>query len=658
MGLEIDATTYYNLRGRDQTKSLNPYEEAQLILRELEAQDVHVAVKEKYVLDGEGNKKDRIIECIAWWTPEQIRMARRFVSGSLAQTDGTFNTNEKRLLLQCFIGVDNTGKTFQFLQAFSTAESAEIIRFLLQILEDHFFYDCPGFAVLMGDFGSGLSAGFAQKAVEDAKRAEDRRKQLEAEKEKSKQCDLLGPDELNIEHYPLPTAPSRSEYEADSQTIVVDSDPDWPRAVQPIVRGVNMEVVVLQYCTWHAAEAIKRKLIHSGYKKEHRNKIVDLIWKWIEAPTLDALDTARDALILAPRSDEKEYLTGWYQPKESQFCKAYTCQYKNLETYATQRIERNHFTVSRTLHKNIRVSEAIERICDHINSLASDYEQRLSPSRVTVPRLFDRDFFSLVARRITLFALEKCGPELVNAKQFYEQVVAGDIDDTFDPEVGCQERCSLPLQYQLPCKHWMYYFYCNNKPIPINLFHPRWLIDGPSVMRSHWQIRLDNTDFSNGEPIETQRTGDRFAGAGEQLIIDTAIAMVERLKNLPPGEKEPFALAFKKMCDSLTSQHDKKLERLETFPRRLPDPLMQPKVSFVPGRKRALTGRESAQLQEEEAARRRRRAQIQGQAQAQNDAQQAQFFAEVSQRQDEVAEEYNANCKVIKFPEIRRAHVM
>src|ERR1700761_8816858 len=47
----------------------------------------------------------------------------------------------KRLLLQCFIGIDNTGKTFQFLQAFSTAESAENIRFLLRVLEDNYFYD-------------------------------------------------------------------------------------------------------------------------------------------------------------------------------------------------------------------------------------------------------------------------------------------------------------------------------------------------------------------------------------------------------------------------------------------------------------------------------------------------------------------------------------
>jgi hypothetical protein len=79
----------------------------------------------------------------------------------IAETDATFNTNEKHLLLQCFVGIDNTGSTFQFLQAFSTAESARIIRFLLQVLEDHFFYDCPGFAVLAGDFGKGLSKGFA-----------------------------------------------------------------------------------------------------------------------------------------------------------------------------------------------------------------------------------------------------------------------------------------------------------------------------------------------------------------------------------------------------------------------------------------------------------------------------------------------------------------
>ena len=99
MGLTIDANRYYNLIRKEQTYSLSPQEEALMLLHYLESRNVHVVVDEQYVLDEEGNKKDRVILCIVWWTPEQIRMARRFVSDMLAETDATFNTNEKRMLL-------------------------------------------------------------------------------------------------------------------------------------------------------------------------------------------------------------------------------------------------------------------------------------------------------------------------------------------------------------------------------------------------------------------------------------------------------------------------------------------------------------------------------------------------------------------------------
>jgi hypothetical protein len=98
-----------------------------MLLHYLESQNVHVVVDKQYVLDERSNKKDRVIICIVWWTLAQIQLARRFVSNMVAETDTTFNTNERRLLLQSFIGVDNTNSTFQFLQAFSTTESARII---------------------------------------------------------------------------------------------------------------------------------------------------------------------------------------------------------------------------------------------------------------------------------------------------------------------------------------------------------------------------------------------------------------------------------------------------------------------------------------------------------------------------------------------------
>ena len=64
IGLEIDMKSYYNLRGKEQSRTLNLYKEALYLLCELKNQEVHVAIKEKYVINREGNKTDYIIEYI------------------------------------------------------------------------------------------------------------------------------------------------------------------------------------------------------------------------------------------------------------------------------------------------------------------------------------------------------------------------------------------------------------------------------------------------------------------------------------------------------------------------------------------------------------------------------------------------------------------
>ncbi len=120
----------------------------------------------------------------------------------------------------------------------------------------------------------------------------------------------------------------------------------------------------------------------------------------------------------------------------------------------------------------------------------------------------------------------------------------------------------------------MLYFYRKNKPIPLNLFYPRWLIDGPSVLRSRWHLQLENHDYSKGEPIQADDTRDRLVGNREQLIIDTALELVERHKKLPLNKKEAFALTFGKMCESLITQFDQKLQRLQELPRRLPNAIL------------------------------------------------------------------------------------
>jgi hypothetical protein len=103
-----------------------------------------VEVDESYTLHPDKTKKDRLIQAIAWWSQEQMRLARRFVSRRLVESDATFNTNERRLLLQHVVGIDNTGKTFPILQVFHISESARTFRFIMDIWRTYFFYDCPG----------------------------------------------------------------------------------------------------------------------------------------------------------------------------------------------------------------------------------------------------------------------------------------------------------------------------------------------------------------------------------------------------------------------------------------------------------------------------------------------------------------------------------
>jgi hypothetical protein len=615
---------------------LSDQEEARMLLQHLEGKNVHVAVDEEYILDVAGSRTDRVIRCIAWWTQEQIRQARRFVSDMVAETDATFNTNTKRLLLQSVIGIDNTGKTFSFLHSFSLNEAARTFEFLMKIWETHFFYDCPGPAVIAGDFSKGLTAAVARKAAQDAKEAEETEMKKSTAKGKEK---VIQPEtSRDVFDYPLPTAPeARPKYETDSQTIIVD----WVRDVEPIVVGPHLNTIILQFCEWHAAQAIQRRLIAKGYRKERRDELVDMIWSWIKAPDHEALEVARTKLILNLRVDEKEYLVNYYQPKERQFCRAYTSFYRNLGVYSTQRVEGSHPIVKSNLNKNLSVSEAIMRICEQLESLPDDYEYRINRNRIYEPRLIDQEFFKLAIRHITEYALNLCAPELLKAKIILDELEEAGKDFEFDTEKGCQERCQLPLRYRLPCKCWMAYFYVRKLAIPLNIFHPRWLIDGPSVLQEQWTIRLDNQDYSQSVVAEDRYAGDRFARRGSQLILDIALLIAEKHKSLPPGQAENFALAFKTISDTLSERQDKKLQRLRDMPSRLPDPVV-PLINLVfgPGRKRALTGREVADQQEQEAVRQRRKAQREAQKQEKRDELAAVESLNRSQYQDQVATAY------------------
>ncbi|MCJ1467534.1 hypothetical protein MMC07_006159 [Pseudocyphellaria aurata] len=152
--------------------------------------------------------------------------------------------------------------------------------------------------------------------------------------------------------------------------------------------------VKLQLCSWHAAEAVKKRLITEGYPKTLRPELEDLIWKWISAPTMMELDSRRDALMEKLRPKEVEYLLNYYGPKEHQFIYAHTRLLPNLGARSSQRVESSHNMIKHITNRHTPIQEGIKKIIQEVNSMFEDRETLINNQRRNVPRLMDRKWFS------------------------------------------------------------------------------------------------------------------------------------------------------------------------------------------------------------------------------------------------------------------------
>ena len=120
--------------------------------------------------------------------------------------------------------------------------------------------------------------------------------------------------------------------------------------------------------------------------------------------------------------------------------------------------------------------------------LADEYNERINNNRKFQPTLMDRKAFRKLGTKLTHYAIEKAMAEWRATKDFQDAIDNGNEEPfVFDEAVGCLYECELPLRYGLPCKHWMLPFYQRGRPLPLSLFHPRWLLDGPSVVQS-WKM--------------------------------------------------------------------------------------------------------------------------------------------------------------------------
>jgi hypothetical protein len=57
-----------------------------------------------------------------------------------------------------------------------------------------------------------------------------------------------------------------------------------------------MPAISLQFCDWHYAENIKKRLAKNGYTKEDRDKVINAVWQYIKTDEKFLLDVQRAAL--------------------------------------------------------------------------------------------------------------------------------------------------------------------------------------------------------------------------------------------------------------------------------------------------------------------------------------------------------------------------
>jgi hypothetical protein len=87
------------------------------------------------------------------------------------------------------------------------------------------------------------------------------------------------------------------------------------------------------------------------------------------ASSIEALDERRTKLIKALHNKEAEYIQGYYQPKEQQFCQAYTQALLNLGVHTTQQGESYYVVVKAHLTVNTPISQAVRTIVEQTKEL-------------------------------------------------------------------------------------------------------------------------------------------------------------------------------------------------------------------------------------------------------------------------------------------------
>jgi len=156
----------------------------------------------------------------------------------------------------------------------------------------------------------------------------------------------------------------------------------------------------LQFCEWHAAQNIKKRLADKKYLRENREKIMDYVWKYIWSATNEELELNRTELKAQLRPAEVVYLDEHWVPKEPQVIRLYTQHFPNLNCFTTQRDESIHPVVKTLLNPQIRLDQAVLRLFEEMTRFINRIAKAEMEDQIRPRRLLNKSVFFLVRTRL------------------------------------------------------------------------------------------------------------------------------------------------------------------------------------------------------------------------------------------------------------------
>jgi hypothetical protein len=264
----------------------------------------------------------------------------------------------------------------------------------------------------------------------------------------------------------------------------------------------------LQFCEWHAAGNIKKRLAEKKYLKKDREEIMGLVWKYIWFISPASLEANRDEMKARLVTSEVDYINTHWVTKEAQVIRLWTETFPNLNCFSTQRDESIYPIVKTLLNPQLRLDQAVLRLLEEMTRFIHRLKEEEMRDQVKPRRVLDKLAFYNVKSHVASWALLKISEQWDLLCQIK---TAGELLGV------CQ--CGMIERFGLPCHHTLERSYDEKIPIPLTLIHPRWWYDGPIEERASWQPRYIQDTSSQPTPsLQLDRPSNSIAAATNELI--------------------------------------------------------------------------------------------------------------------------------------------